>query len=180
MATVRVSGKSVKAPARRTVVAAKAARKTVSAKASRKLPYNWRSAPTTGGVKKLHRYRPGTVALREIRRYQKSTNLMIPKMPYVKWLREITQDQCKHHQKDLNRCRHSDPSSFQHETNLKYYDERYLASISKSKQISHMSVSVVRRVYWVRWKWGSWGEGGSCWRNPSAIGELARGVVRGM
>ena len=37
----------------------------VAAKAARK------SAPTTGGVKKPHRYRPGTVALREIRRYQK-------------------------------------------------------------------------------------------------------------
>ena len=30
-----------------------------------------------GGIKKPHRYRPGTVALREIRRYQKSTNLLI-------------------------------------------------------------------------------------------------------
>ncbi len=40
---------------------------TVAAKAARK------SAPSaaTGGVKKPHRYRPGTVALREIRRYQK-------------------------------------------------------------------------------------------------------------
>jgi histone H3 len=52
----------------------------VAAKAARNLPYNRRSAPTTGGVKKPHRYRPGTVALREIRCYQKSTNLMIPKM----------------------------------------------------------------------------------------------------
>ena len=32
-----------------------------------------KSAPAIGGVKKPHRYRPGTVALREIRRYQKST-----------------------------------------------------------------------------------------------------------
>jgi hypothetical protein len=30
-----------------------------------------KSAPATGGVKKPHRYRPGTVALREIRKYQK-------------------------------------------------------------------------------------------------------------
>ena len=34
------------------------------------------SAPATGGVKKPHRYRPGTVALREIRRYQNSTELL--------------------------------------------------------------------------------------------------------
>jgi hypothetical protein len=30
-----------------------------------------KSAPATGGVKKPHRYRPGTVALREIHLYQK-------------------------------------------------------------------------------------------------------------
>ena len=35
-----------------------------------------------GGVKKLHRYRPGTVALKEIRRYQKSTELLIWKLPF--------------------------------------------------------------------------------------------------
>ena len=38
--------------------------------------------PKTGGVKKPHRYRPGTVALREIRRYQKSTELLIRKLPF--------------------------------------------------------------------------------------------------
>jgi len=38
-----------------------------------------KSAPTAGGVKKPHRYRPGTVALREIRKYQKSTDLLIRK-----------------------------------------------------------------------------------------------------
>ncbi|RTG84517.1 histone H3, partial [Schistosoma bovis] len=41
-----------------------------------------KSAPATGGVKKLHRYRPATVALREIRRYQKSTELLIRKLPF--------------------------------------------------------------------------------------------------
>jgi histone H3 len=41
-----------------------------------------KSAPTTGGVKKPHRYRPGTVALREIRKYQKSTELLIRKLPF--------------------------------------------------------------------------------------------------
>lgn len=35
-----------------------------------------------GGVKKPHRYRPGTVALREIRRYQKSTELLIRKTEF--------------------------------------------------------------------------------------------------
>jgi len=42
-----------------------------------------------GGVKKPHRYRPGTVALREIRRYQKSTELLIRKLPFQRLVREI-------------------------------------------------------------------------------------------
>ena len=43
-------------------------------------------------VKKAHRYRPGTVALREIRRYQKSTELLIRKLPFQRLVREICQD----------------------------------------------------------------------------------------
>ena len=47
---------------------------------------------STGGVKKPHRHRPGTVALREIRRYQKSTDLLIRKLPFQRLVREVTQD----------------------------------------------------------------------------------------
>ncbi|RZC50073.1 hypothetical protein C5167_018495 [Papaver somniferum] len=54
----------------------KAPRKQLATKAARK------SAPATGGVKKPHRFRPGTVALREIRKYQKSTELLIRKLPF--------------------------------------------------------------------------------------------------
>jgi histone H3 len=43
-------------------------------------------------VKKQHRYRPGTVALREIRRYQKSTELLLRRMPFQRLVREIAQD----------------------------------------------------------------------------------------
>ena len=63
-----------------------APRKQLATKAARK------SAPSTGGVKKPHRYRPGTVALREIRRYQKSTELLIRKLPFQRLVREIAQD----------------------------------------------------------------------------------------
>merc|ERR1719309_626389 len=48
--------------------------------------------PSSGGVKKPHRYRPGTVALREIRRYQKSTELLVRKLPFQRLVREIAQD----------------------------------------------------------------------------------------
>ena len=45
-----------------------------------------------GGVKKPHRFRPGTVALREIRRYQKTSELLIRKLPFQRLVREISQD----------------------------------------------------------------------------------------
>merc|ERR1712232_1091079 len=65
----------------------KAPRKQLAAKAARK------STPASaGGVKKPHRYRPGTVALREIRKYQKSTDLLIRKLPFQRLVREIAQD----------------------------------------------------------------------------------------
>ena len=50
------------------------------------------SNPQTGGLKRLMRWRPGTVALREIRRYQKTTELLIRKLPFNRLVREITQD----------------------------------------------------------------------------------------
>src|SRR5690606_15174668 len=49
------------------------------------------AAETTGaGAKerKTHRWRPGTVALREIRRYQKSTDLLVRKLPFQRLVRE--------------------------------------------------------------------------------------------
>merc|ERR1712188_213042 len=64
----------------------KAPRKQLATKAARK------SAPTAGGVRKPHRYRPGTVALREIRKYQKSTDLLMRKLPFQRLLREVAQD----------------------------------------------------------------------------------------
>ena len=61
----------------------KAPRKQLATVASRK------STNHTTGVKKPHRFRPGTVALREIRRYQKSTELLIRKLPFKRLVREI-------------------------------------------------------------------------------------------
>jgi len=64
----------------------KAPRKQVASKAARK------SSASAGGIKKPHKFRPGTVALREIRRYQKSTELLIRKLPFQRLVREIAQD----------------------------------------------------------------------------------------
>lgn len=75
----------------------KAPRRDLATKAAR------RPAPATGGTKKPHRYRPGVAALREIRRYQKSTDLLIKKLPFQKLVREIAGD----HKSDLRFQSHS-------------------------------------------------------------------------
>eukprot|EP01098_Paradermamoeba_levis_P013802 TRINITY_DN638_c0_g2_i1.p1 TRINITY_DN638_c0_g2~~TRINITY_DN638_c0_g2_i1.p1 ORF type:complete len:137 (+),score=15.93 TRINITY_DN638_c0_g2_i1:140-550(+) len=64
----------------------KVPRKQVAYKAARK------SAPSTGFVKKPHRYRPGTVALREIRKEQRSAERILPNRPFERIVREIAQD----------------------------------------------------------------------------------------
>ena len=50
------------------------------------------SKKASDAQKKPHRYRPGTVALREIRKYQKSTVLLLRKKPFERLVREITND----------------------------------------------------------------------------------------
>ena len=51
---------------------------------------------SVGGVlkkqKSKRRYRPGMVALRDIRRYQRSTKLLIPKYAFQQLVREVTQE----------------------------------------------------------------------------------------
>ena len=58
--------------------------------AARKRPLQARTAGVT--ERRRRRYRPGTVALREIRRYQKSTDLLIRKAPFQRLVREIAQE----------------------------------------------------------------------------------------
>lgn len=72
------------------------ARQSTGGKAPRKVLATFQAhkihPASTGGVKKPHRYRPGTVALRQIRKYQKSTNLLIRMAPFQRLVREIAQD----------------------------------------------------------------------------------------
>eukprot|EP00826_Nyctotherus_ovalis_P008137 TRINITY_DN120_c0_g1_i12.p2 TRINITY_DN120_c0_g1~~TRINITY_DN120_c0_g1_i12.p2 ORF type:complete len:137 (-),score=35.95 TRINITY_DN120_c0_g1_i12:26-436(-) len=65
---------------------AKAPRKHIAIKTAKK------TAAVAGNIKKPHRFRPGTVALREIRKFQKSTDLLIRKLPFQRLVREISQD----------------------------------------------------------------------------------------
>ncbi|XP_010661900.1 histone H3-like centromeric protein CENH3 isoform X3 [Vitis vinifera] len=48
------------------------------------------ASPRSQGQRKPFRYRPGTVALREIRRFQKTTHLLIPAAPFIRTVREIS------------------------------------------------------------------------------------------
>ena len=56
----------------------------------------WGEAMTTRAPteKKKRWFRLGTVALRENRRFQKTTGFLIRKLPFVQWVREIAQEQC--------------------------------------------------------------------------------------
>lgn len=66
--------------------------KTVSSKGLPVPQTARKRAPIVGGIKKPHRFHAGTVALREIRKYQKSTDLLIRKLPFQRFVREIAQD----------------------------------------------------------------------------------------
>ncbi len=69
----------------------KAPRKQLAAKSLAIINRKTTPAPAPPGVRAPRRYRPGTVALREIRRYQKSTDLLIRKLPFQRLVREIAQ-----------------------------------------------------------------------------------------
>lgn len=52
---------------------------------------NYRPAGDPVPMRKPHRFKPGTIALREIRRYQQSTDLLLLKLPFARLVREIAQ-----------------------------------------------------------------------------------------
>ena len=60
--------------------------------AKRAKPLHKKGTAQLAGEKKPCRYRPGTVALREICQYQKSTKLLIRRLPFQRLVREIAQD----------------------------------------------------------------------------------------
>jgi histone H3 len=72
----------------------KAPRKQIASKAAKKATpsSSLATASSSQAAGGKRRYRPGTVALREIRRYQKSTELLIRKMPFQRLVREIAQE----------------------------------------------------------------------------------------
>jgi len=89
-----------KAPRKKPLIASKAPQKNLGPRAARKQP------AAAVATKKKHRFRPGSkqitikitiisltllaVALRQIKRYQKSFELLLPKLPFQRLVREIT------------------------------------------------------------------------------------------
>jgi len=63
-----------------------ARKKSLGSKKTKKAP---KTAGGSTGVKRAHRWRPGTVALREIRKIQKGTELLVQKAPFQRLIREI-------------------------------------------------------------------------------------------
>ena len=71
-------------------IGGKAPRKQLTTKAARNsIPALDSGGCGRFGIKKPRRYRPGIVALREIRKYQKTTELLIRKLPFHRLVREI-------------------------------------------------------------------------------------------
>ncbi|KAJ7781140.1 histone H3 [Mycena metata] len=64
------------------------ARKSTGGRAPRKSAAGNNEAPAP----RKKRFRPGTVALREIRKYQKSTDLLLRKLPFARLVREIASE----------------------------------------------------------------------------------------
>ncbi|TFK43449.1 histone-fold-containing protein [Crucibulum laeve] len=95
MAQTVQRGSKRKAPASSSDPPTPAVKKTKTATARKSTggrPPRPSGAVTQQTVKKPRRFRPGTVALREIRKYQKSTDLLLRKLPFSRLVREIAMD----------------------------------------------------------------------------------------
>ena len=66
-------------------------KKALGSKKSKKAPKT--AGGASSGVKRAHRWRPGTVALREIRKFQKGTELLVQKAPFQRLVRELASAQ---------------------------------------------------------------------------------------
>ena len=74
---------------RKTVASRKAHQSGVIA--SKKVAKTASGGAGGSAIKKAHRWRPGTVALREIRKFQKSTDLVVQRAPFRRLVRETMQ-----------------------------------------------------------------------------------------
>jgi histone H3 len=85
MARTKESSRKSTGKVPRAGLASKEATKSGSKKVNKVIE----SSSSSSGVKKPFRFRPGTVALRDIKRYQKGTELLLRKAPFQRLVREI-------------------------------------------------------------------------------------------
>lgn len=110
------------------------------------------SAPAGGVVpKRPHKYRPGTVALRQIRHYQRSTQLLMQKTPFARWVRELLSDM-----KSDVRVR---PETFEclqvsvEEYLVHLFEETQLAALhGKRVTLKIKDINLVKRIRNERWR----------------------------
>merc|ERR1712183_86782 len=128
--------KQVPLPQKQSKLQTKSAKKTVPVPDS---------IGNSGGIKRAHRYRPGTVALREIRKYQKSTVLLLRKLPFQRIVKDIT-----HQYKTDIRYRSSAIEALQHAceafmTSL-FEDTNLCAIHAKRVTIMVKDIALARRI----------------------------------
>lgn len=123
------------------------ARKSIGGKAPRKalMKLAVRKATPSQLPKKHYRYRPGTVALREIRKYQGSTELLLRKLPFQRLVREIAQDfrsDLKFQQKAIDALQHASEAYL-----VGLFEDTNLCAIhGKRKTIKPSDIQLARRI----------------------------------
>ncbi|EJU05757.1 histone H3 variant [Dacryopinax primogenitus] len=129
------------------------ARKTTGGKAPRKVS---NPNPPDTPTRKKRRYRPGTLALREIRKYQKTTDLLLQKLPFSRLVREIATDMTT-----LNRdvrWQSSALRALQEATEaylVHLFEDAYLCTLhAKRVTLMQRDLQLARRI---RGKWGDIG-----------------------
>lgn len=131
------------------------ARKTTGRKEPRRAS-DARSARRDEPVRKKRRFKSGTVALREIRKYQKSTGFLMQKLPFVRVVREIAIEMSTLNQ--AIRWQSSALLALQEATEayLVYlFQDSYLCTIhAKRVTLMQKDMQLARRI---RGKWGDIG-----------------------
>ena len=97
-----------------------------------------------------HRYRPGTVALREIRRYQKSTDLLIRRLPFQRLVRQVAQDVDRQEEEQSLRFQSSAIGALQEATEaymVSLFEDTNLCNIhAKRVTIMPKDIQLARRL----------------------------------
>ncbi|TKA62674.1 histone H3-like centromeric protein hH3v [Friedmanniomyces simplex] len=123
-----------------------------------KAPRRDSAVPSTSGfVKKKMRYKPGTRALQEIRRYQRSTQLLMAKLPFSRLVRELSMN-VAHVSADVTRWQSQAIQALQEAAEaflVHLFEDTNLCAIhAKRVTIMQKDIQLARRI---RGAWGGHG-----------------------